>query len=220
MTSAVSKGNQDLMELLDGFNRKERYFLIREALGMDRFRLSDEYRERLGSILKIGIPSDARIWIDYHLDWLAAALVKWCGPAASNVYPNTNLVFGNQEDVDLLVAFEVRGNYQLVLIEGKGYLSWGNAQMLSKAKRLGELFGRDGRKYAGLRVYFCLSSPRQPKSLIYDEWPDWMKPDGAAVWFELPVLYPRFEVNRWDAAQRRKSASGMHFRITQIPEEA
>ena len=214
MASTISEGDQDLIELLGQFNRKEPYFLICEALGLDKFSLSEEFSRRLESVLGVPIQTDARVWMDYHMDWLAAAVVKWHEPSESDMYPNTNLVHGNPEDVDLLVAFEEGGHYRLVFIEAKGYEPWDNAQALSKAKRLEGIFGKDGNKRPRLKVYHCLMSPRPPEKLNYDEWPDWMKPDGAPVWLELPVLYPRLEVNRWDAVQRKKSASGKDFRIT------
>ena len=214
MTSTIPDGNQNLVELLDQFNRKESYFLICEVLGLDKFSLSEECCRHLESVLGVPVPTDAGVWMDYHLDWLAAAVVKWHEPLEGDVYPNTDLVHGSREDVDLLVAFEEGGHYRLVFIEAKGYEPWDNAQALSKAKRLKRIFGKDGDRYPGLRVYHCLMSPRRPEKLNYDEWPNWMKPDGAPVWLELPVLYPRLEVNRWDAAQRKKSASGKHFHIT------
>ena len=216
MTNAISEGCQDLIELLDQFNRKERYFLICDALGLDKFSLSEEFCKRLEFMLGVTIPTDAQVWMDYHLDWLAAAVVKWHEPSESDVYPNTDLVRGSQQDVDLLVAFKEGGYYRLVFIEAKGYESWTNGQALAKAKRLETIFGKHGDKHPGLRVHYCLMSPRPPKRLNYDEWPDWMKPNGAPVWLELPVPYPRLEVNRWDATQRGKSASGQHFHINHL----
>ena len=214
MTSAIPEGGQHLIELLDQFNRKERYFLVCHALGLDRFSLSEEFRDSLGSKLDVAIPTDARVWMDYHLDWLAAAVVKWRQPSGSDVYPNdADLVRGNQEDLDLLVAFKEGRHYHLVFIEAKAYGHWDNGQALSKAKRLEGIFGKGGDKYPGLKVHYCLMSPRPPKGLKYAEWPDWMKRDGTYVWLELPVSYPRLEVNRWDAARGKESASGEHFHI-------
>ena len=215
MTSAIYEDGQDLIELLDQFNRKERYFLICDALGLGKFSLSEDFSRRLGVALGITIPTDARVWMDYHMDWLAAAVVKWHEPSESDVYPNAGLVRGSQQDVDLLFAFKEGGHYHLVGVEAKGYESWDNRQMLKKAKRLEGLFGKYGDKRPGLKVQYCLVSPRPPEKLDYTEWPDWMKPDGAPVWLELHVLYPRLEVNRWDVAQRKKSCSGRYFHITQ-----
>ena len=61
-----------LIELLESFNRKERYFLIRQAVG--GFKLSDEFRRELGNATGLAIPQDAFAAMDYHLDWLTAAL--------------------------------------------------------------------------------------------------------------------------------------------------
>ena len=62
----------DLVELMESFNRKERFLLIRQALGT--FRLIDDFRTKLGRAIDLTIPQAAFIAIDYHLDWLAAAL--------------------------------------------------------------------------------------------------------------------------------------------------
>lgn len=219
MTSTSSEGGPDFLELLDQFNRKERYFLVCGALGLDRFSLSEEFRDGLGTKLNVTIPTDARVWMDYHLSWLAAAVAKWHEPLVGDVYPNdTKLVRGNQEDLDLLVAFKEVGLYRLVLIEAKAYEDWDDNQASSKAKRLEGIFGSGGCKYPGLKVHYCLMSPCPPKDkdLNYADWPGWMKRDGTYVWLKLPVSYPRLEVNRWDADRGKESASGEHFHIKQI----
>ena len=120
MTNAISEGCQDLIELLDQFNRKERYFLICDALGLDKFSLSEEFCKRLEFMLGVTIPTDAQVWMDYHLDWLAAAVVKWHEPSESDVYSNTDLVRGSQQDVDLLVAFKEGGVLSPGVYRGEG----------------------------------------------------------------------------------------------------
>ena len=40
-----------LMELLESFNRKERFFLIGDALGNRTFQLSTDFRARLGNVI-------------------------------------------------------------------------------------------------------------------------------------------------------------------------
>ena len=63
-----------LIEWLESFNRKERFFLIGNALGNTDFSLSDEYRTKLGAVLGIHPPKDAFVAMDYHLDWIHAGL--------------------------------------------------------------------------------------------------------------------------------------------------
>ncbi len=68
---------QTLVECLKAFNRKERYWLLRNALGAPALELllSGAFRDRLGKLLDTDIPSDAWWAMDYHIDWVFAALV-------------------------------------------------------------------------------------------------------------------------------------------------
>ena len=60
------------LKLLESFNRKERFFLVGQALGNPNFQLSDGFRSMLGGQDAFGIvpPKDALVFMDYHLDWL------------------------------------------------------------------------------------------------------------------------------------------------------
>jgi hypothetical protein len=64
-----------LSECLELFNRKERYWLIRNVLGepASDFPLSQSFRERLSETIQISIPCGAWWEMDYHIDWLFAA---------------------------------------------------------------------------------------------------------------------------------------------------
>ena len=64
----------DLIEVLEQFNRKERFFLIGQALGNEDFPLSKSFRKALGEEIGIDIPRGAFAAMDYHLDWIAASL--------------------------------------------------------------------------------------------------------------------------------------------------
>ena len=109
-----------LLEYLESFNRKERFFLVGEALGNPAFRLSSDFRARLGAAFALAIPDDALVAMDYHLDWIYVSLVLDAGDNESAVLPNDErLVSGNQEDVDLLVAFDDGRTVQLLLLEAK-----------------------------------------------------------------------------------------------------
>ena len=65
-----------LMELLESFNRKERFFLIGDALGNRTFQLSTDFRARLSKAFGIEPPSSAFVAMDYHLDWIHASLFR------------------------------------------------------------------------------------------------------------------------------------------------
>ena len=138
-----------LIELLESFNRKERFFLISQAVG--EFQLDDDFRRELGKAINVDVPHDAFTAMDYHLDWLTAALSAYeCGDVG-RIFDNPlqQVIKGNQEDTDLLVAFEGSGDRHVVLIEAKGATGWTNAQMQSKASRLGQIFGLKGTAIRG-----------------------------------------------------------------------
>ena len=206
----------DLIELLDSFNRKERFFLISQALG--NFHLSDQFRRDLGEVIGVTIPPGAFTAMDYHLDWLTAALYADDHVDVKTPFenPGQQVIRGNQQDTDLLVAFKDGVEYHLVLVEAKGVAGWGNEQMHSKAKRLARIFGSDGTSYPGVVPHFCLASPRRPKELNTSEWPVWMtNDDGSYIWLELEFPKERKVVTRCDG-NGRPSAKGNHFLITKF----
>ena len=203
----------DLVELMEFFNRKERFLLIRQALGT--FRLIDDFRTKLGRAIDLTIPQAAFIAIDYHLDWLAAALHAHKSRSPNGIFENANqeVVGGNQQDIDLLIAFDEGEKSHVVLVEAKGATGWSNSQMQSKAKRLRQIFGSDGECYPGVVPHFCLLSPRPPQHLQASEWPVWMrKRDGSYFWAELEIGKNRIKVTRCDA-YGKALATGDHFRI-------
>ena len=52
----------------------------RDALrGEPRFRLSKRFRDKLGQAMGRDIPSNSMAWMDFHLDWLYAALLLSVG---------------------------------------------------------------------------------------------------------------------------------------------
>ena len=202
-----------LIELLESFNRKERFFLVRQAVG--EFQLSDEFRRELGDATNLAIPRDAFTAMDYHLEWLTAALYAHeCGDV-DRIFdnPQQRVVRGNQQDTDLLVAFNDDEHHHIVLVEAKAATGWRNKQMHSKADRLTRIFGPDGSRYPGVMPHFCLVSPHRPRQLRVDEWPRWMsKQDGSFMWLKLKYPNLRRRVTRCDS-QGNQSAKGDYFRI-------
>ena len=154
--------------------------------------------------------------MDYHLDWIHAGLfLSSSANQLNKVHENkVPIVTANQEDIDLLVAFEELGVTHLLMIEAKAATGWTNKQTLSKANRLREMFGEgDGRKkYPDVKPSFCLTSPRPPQLLDSDLWPSWMAPGGKPIWLELEVPPGRRRITRCDPAGR-SSARGEFFRV-------
>ena len=174
----------ELIEHLRSFNRKERFILLREALGRDA--LGDAFRRRLGDCIGKEVPAGAFVAMDYHLDWLQMALYLAAHPSHPKRIPNDHLVSGNQEDADLVVAFDSDSTTHVVLVEAKVETNWTNSQLKSKARRLSRIFG-EGRPGVHLATpHYVLASPEPPPPGISTaEWPEWMKPRNEPVWMKL-----------------------------------
>ena len=205
----------DLIETLERLNRKERFFLVGEVLVNHKFEMSGYFRGRLANEIGVDIPNNALTAMDYHIDWIAAAVMQYASPEGGNVFENSGEIKGNQEDVDFLIAFkDAEGVYRLIFLEAKGYTHWGNAQMHSKAERMKFIFGENGDKYEGVMPYFCLVSSGQPERLDYANWPEWwLKSDGSPYWLNLKLPDNRLMVTRWDAEVCESSQGGKHFSI-------
>lgn len=186
------------IDTLESFNRKERFFLVGYALGNPRFELSETFTTALSEAAEFEIPRGTGAFMDYHLDWLhAAAFLHSASFVEASQYKNDPLDeeelparvnTGNQEDIDLIVAFDDAGGTNLLMIEAKAETSWTNKQLDSKAKRLKAIFGEFGKAVPGVTPTFVLASPRESAGLNTSAWPIWMKrPDGRPLWMELKV---------------------------------
>lgn len=170
---------QDLANALHRFNAKERNFLMRFALLGEidpgelkrsttwvspvffqalRVALESSPTE-YGSTspIKLGEnPQCIYAAMDYHLEWLHAALWSVRRPASDGkavpIWPDREGpirapeqfdIMGNQEDADLVVVIEDRGHAYLVLIEAKGDSSFSRTQLASKLTRLKLILDRD-----------------------------------------------------------------------------
>lgn len=198
--------NNNLIEILRRFNRKERFFLVGEALGNKDFKLGNEFRDKLTNKLKINIPEDAFAAMDYHLDWIEVSLKLWndeikIGKKFENEINeyNKRQLNSNQEDIDFIIAFESENNYHILLIEAKAETGWTNSQMNSKVKRLRKIFGDDGNRFKTIIVHFIMTSPKFSEGLRIDTWPKWMKLNNEANWLNLPIKNDFYKITRCDA---------------------
>jgi hypothetical protein len=219
-------GMNELLKAIDAFNRKERFFVFTQATGNADLRLSDEFRKSLSEATGTAIPQDAKCYIDYHLDWLHAAVELIRYPAAGPVRPNgvevvatpgdeggIRVATGNQEDIDLMVAYEEEGATWIILVEAKAETDWTNKQLKSKADRLGLIFGKGTVPAgSGIQPVFCLWSPKKSAGIDTGGWPRWMlkprdrqalqAPDherqGDHAWLKLAVPPGRKKVTRCD----------------------
>src|SRR5207244_734415 len=65
-----------LIDLLDQFNRKERFFLVGAALGKPTFQTDPRFLAAVGAAARVKFPHPKHVhcYMDFHLDWLYAAL--------------------------------------------------------------------------------------------------------------------------------------------------
>lgn len=186
----------DLIENLSQFNRKERFHLLAEALGMQRMenQLDPLFASRLSKLTGLKVPPRVFLAIDYHLDWLYAALqitqveklasdVKW-NPASprENVFSRgpegRRRIYRTPQDIDLLIAYDEPETkiVQLLLVEAKFDTSWSNSQLEKKARHLSRIFGSDENEWAEVAVpHFLIASPREPKNLKREILPAWAR---------------------------------------------
>ena len=205
------------MEALRSFDRKERFAVLREVLGFDPEtpRLHARFREKLSDCIGVSVPEHAFLAMDYHLDWIDMALylvskqeIRPESPFPNEQFPNINQ---NQQDVDLLIAFEADGTGEasthLVHIEAKAYLGWDNTQLARKAKRLRTIFGEDGARWGFATPHYVLMSARRSTDISTQSWPKWMKNEDEPIWLDYK-LPPRLKITRCDESGRPSKDGG------------
>lgn len=179
---------KNLVAALKSFNAKERFWLIAGASGHPG--LSDHFRDDLGKAVDVAVPSDAWWAMDFHLDWLEAAFLSLNTPIGTvfgEPEPGRNLN-RNQQDVDMVIAWDVDHVTHLVFIEAKGVTSWGNDQYKAKLNRLMGLLGVDGNGYPEVDPSFVLASPSRPQKLVSSAAPSWAVDEaGQPKWIRLDV---------------------------------
>jgi hypothetical protein len=215
-----------LEDVLRRFNRKERFILAEWLLSPQPFQVGSAARQQLASALAEPeidrIPADAFVAIDYHLDWLFAALAIFSGawPAEDKSKApkpdQVGLLTASQEDIDALIAWTDPGGggATVVLIEAKAYTGWTNKQLLSKATRLSAIFGPDGTRWAGVRPRYVLAGPKPSKGIRTEGWARWLR-DYVDLPLPAPVG-PRSKVQRC-TAEGTSSAEGDHVQVLSSP---
>lgn len=215
---------------LERFNRKERFHLLHMAIAddtwpsRDSFRLSGAFRARLGETLELAVPPDAFAAIDYHLDWIYAALYLALDEPdmdARIAQPQGGWLNSNQEDTDLLVAFDDAGDpgvCHLTLVEAKCETGWTNKQVQSKLDRLTLVYNEVRlQDHPEVQLHYVLTSPRYSEGLDPDwpMWLDWGRGDGRYHWIEMP-LAEHWQAVRCDA-NGRQSRRGACWRLRKKP---
>ena len=211
----------DLREVLAAFNRKERFALVGQALDNPSFIIGRVFARTLGGVIRRRVPEDAFVAMDYHLDWLYAALCWHEGSAMLNepkprqpgeldeegqpVYLD---ITGAQTDIDLIVAWTNPLDHRshLALVEAKGWTSWAGAPLAHKMQRLRFMFGEgpERRGFPGVEVHLVLAGPKPSTHLKVEGWPLRAQDGNGGPRYFLPLLPPdhaTFAVMRCDSNQ-------------------
>ena len=220
-----------LLEYLREFNRKERFFLVGWALSNPGFALGDTFRSELQQQLglDVEIPGDAFVAMDYHLEWLYASLILAANGGDRGPHPNppcvavidsdptavVPLILGNQEDIDLFIAFEAEEKTYLLLIEAKGATGFTNNQLTSKVRRLTAMFADPQVACLPLDPRFVIASPREPQGIVTAGWQNWMLREGKPWWIRMPFPTQALMVTRCDA-QGNPSALGTNWTVVDV----
>ncbi|MCI0809805.1 MAG: hypothetical protein J4N63_11685 [Chloroflexi bacterium] len=127
--------------------------------------------------------------MDYHLDWLYAAIKMSTGGISSDGHWDNaeRIATGTQLDTDLLVVFRNKERTDIVMVEAKVKGSWDNRQMRKKVSRLTEVFGEAGNRWPSTTPHFVLMSPRPERRLDTSFWPSWMMKNDNPLWIGLPL---------------------------------
>jgi hypothetical protein len=64
----------EFLATLDALNRKERYFVFTQATDNAELRLGPTFRRTLSTAVGFEVPESSRAYIDYHIDWIHAAV--------------------------------------------------------------------------------------------------------------------------------------------------
>lgn len=206
--------NTDLVSLLKSFNRKERFFLIGQALGNKDFRIANEFRDVISKKINLDIPIDAFAAMDYHLDWIYASL--YCAEKGTTEFitDNTLGLNANQEDVDFIIAFKKDEIYHLVLIEAKAESGWTNKQLGSKIEKLRSIFGFNSCIWKNVKPYLLITSPRKPVNLRIEALPTYLQRSMDDIWFKLNVPDYLIKITRCDETGKA-SIIGSKWKVEQ-----
>ena len=94
-----------LLYYLPQFNAKERFFLLGHVLGNPQFTLGSAFKSELSKGMNLSLPEDLFCAMDFHLDWLYAALRLYTDGGEHKVHSNSDgIIKAQQEDIDLLIA--------------------------------------------------------------------------------------------------------------------
>jgi hypothetical protein len=200
--------------------------VIQNCLGDKASTLSERFcgvvSTTLGSRLQSPVRPDAWWATDYHLDWLAGALV-WDAETGLNdrERPRRNqeqLIRGNQEDIDLIIA----SGSDVILLEAKGHFSFVNGPLANKVGRLSVLCNSEtgivptGESAHSIKLRLIFLSINKPVRVKYEQWPAWAGKDDGPYWMCLEASGDLMRVGRCDS-EGDEGAEGGHWHMWREP---
>lgn len=179
-----------LIDCLKAFNRGERYWLSKNALGKGNdleLYLDMGFRDKVLKKAKIPgpYPSPEKIWwaTEYKFNWLAGALMCYrqgelgLESIDNNILnePNSDtqkqyILDPAQEDADLVISFkasdESSEKYHIIIIEAKVCGPWNSKQFISKYERIQTLKDLIKERKINVHIAFLLASRKEPELLM------------------------------------------------------
>lgn len=215
---------KNFIDILKRFNSKERFYLIGKALGNREFLLSEDFKDLINEALNLMIPSnDVFTAMDYHLDWIYGSLVLYNeneSKIEENIFNKNDksgkkMIYGTQEDSDLLICYSDNNIYNLIFIEAKGVMPWDIKQLFSKIKRLKDLFGNEGNNWINIKPYYLFMSPRNINLNDLSDFPEWALKNGKPVVLRLDIPQNLIKITRCDS-KKKKDKNGDFWKIDNI----
>ena len=197
------------LDNLRRLHRDERSFLASYVSGVQPAP-SAEFLAGVRSKLRFEVPDTAFIAFDYQISSIYAAAAMTEGKAGPHPVGG-GIERGNQEKVDLLLAWESGDNVEMLIVEAEGVTGWSGKRLLSRALWLGDVFGygSGNEAFDWLRPHFAIASPAAPPAdLPTLEWPEWMSGTEGPAWLEMPVPRDLLKVRKTTPIGQARSTGG------------
>jgi hypothetical protein len=200
---------ETFLDNLRRLHRDERSFLTAFVTGPVGPALGSEFLAEVQSKLGLEVPDTAFVAFDYQISSIyAAAVMTESKPGPHQI--GGGIERGNQEQVDLLLAWESGDGVELILVEAEGVTGWSGKRLLSRALWLGEVFGYGSSEaFDWVRPHFAIASPSAPPAdLPTLEWPEWMAGLDGPAWLKMPVPNDLLKVRKTTPIGKARATGG------------
>jgi len=138
---------QKFVQILTLLNRKERFALLTRAFGVSLSVFDNQFLIDLSASISIHIDRIDYCAVDYHIDWIAAAVILHEYDTIELFTPqqiDSKLFKFTQEDTDMLIVFEANNKINIIFIEAKYDGRNDYMQMKKKSCRLENIKNLEG----------------------------------------------------------------------------